>query len=164
MKVMVYILLGIVFFLLVIFIIGLFLPKIRILKKETIYNAPLETVYNTVINNQDWKYRKSLDDLKIIETNGDIEIWEETSGGIVIQFKTKKKNPSTFYSFEMDNKLFNGDWHAELESVEIGKTRFVATESIKYKNPFIRTIGYVLMNLDKYMETYQNELRNKVEK
>ena len=114
--------------------------------------------------NQDWKYRKSLDDLRIIETIDNIETWEEVSKGNVIRFKTKEKIPFTFYSFEMDSKLFKGSWFAEFESVESGKTRFTATESIEYKNPFIRTIGYVFMNLDKYMETYQNELRDKIEK
>jgi len=164
MKVMMYILLGVIFLLLIILIIGLFLPKTRILKKETIYNAPIETVYNIVTNNQDWKYRKSLDDLRIIETDDNVEIWEEVSGGVVIRFKTTEKKPFTFYSFEMDSKLFKGNWFAEFESVESGKTRFTATESIEYKNPFIRAIGYAFMNLDKYMETYQSELRDKIEK
>ena len=163
MKIMIYILLGIIFLLLLILAIGLFLPKTRTLKKETIYNASIETVYNTVTNNKDWKYRKSLDDLRIIETNGDIEVWEEVSGGTVIQFKTKEKRPFTFYSFEMNNKLFKGNWFAEFESVENGKIRFTATESIEYKNPFIRVIGYAFMNLDKFMEIYQSELRDKVD-
>ena len=164
MKVMMYILLGVIFLLLIILIIGLFLPKTRILKKETIFNASIELVFNTVTNNQDWKYRKSLDDLRIIETIDNSETWEEISEGNVIRFKTKEKIPFAFYSFEMDSKLFKGNWVAEFESVESGKTRFIATESIEYKNPFIRTIGYAFMNLDKYMETYQNELRDKIEK
>ena len=164
MKVMIYILLIIFSLLLIILIIGLFLPQKRVTKKETIYDAPTEKVYNIVTNNQDWKYRKSLDDLRILETNNNIEIWEEISGGNVIRFKTKEKRPFTFYSFEMDSKLFKGDWFAEFESVESGKTRFVATESIEYKNPFIRTIGYLFMNLDKYMEIYQSELRDKIKK
>ena len=161
---MIYVLLGIIFLLSAILIVGLFLPKTRTLKKEVIYNASIEIVYNIVINNQDWEHRKSLDDLRVIETNNNIEIWEEISGGNVIRFKTKEKRPFTFYSFEMDSKLFRGNWFAEFEPVESGKTRFTATESIEYKNPFIRTIGYVFMNLDKYMETYQRELRDKIEK
>ena len=163
MKVMIYILSGIIFLLLIILIIGLFLPKTRTLKKEMIYNASIETVYHIVTNNQDWKYRKSLDDLRIIETSDNHEMWEEVSGGNVIRFKTKEKRPFTLYSFEMDSKLFKGNWFAEFESVESGKTRVTATESIEYKNLFIRTIGYAFMNLDKYMETYQNELKNKIE-
>ena len=164
MKIIIYILLGIIFLLLVVLIIGLCFPKIRTLTKETIYNAPIETVYNTVTNNQDWKYRKSLDSLKIIETNNNIETWEEVSKGYVILFKTKEKKPFTFYSFEMESKLFKGSWFAEFESIESGKTRFAATESIEYKNLFIRIIGYSFMNLDKYMESYQDELREKIER
>lgn len=101
--------------------------------------------------------------MRIIETDENVEIWEEVSRGVVIRFTTKEKRPFTFYSFEMDSKLFKGNWYAEFESVESGKTRFIATESIEYKNPFIRTIGYAFMNLDKYMETYQNELKDKIE-
>ena len=163
MRVMIYILLGILFVLLIIFVVGLFLPKTRTLTKQTIYTASIETVYNTVIDNREWTYRTSIDDLRIIETNGDFEIWNEISGGNTIQFRTKEKRPFTFYSFEMDCKLFRGEWFAEFESVENGKTRFTATESIEYKNPFIRVIGYAFMNLGKYMEIFQNELRNKVE-
>ena len=154
---------GIVFVLMTSFIVGLFLPKVRTLTKQTVYNASIETVYNTVTNNIDWKYRTSLDDLKIIETNSGLEIWDEISGGNTIRFKTKEKKPFTFYSFEMDCKFFQGKWLAEFETVENGKTRFTTTESIEYKNPFIRIIGYIFMDLDKYMEMYQNELRNKLE-
>ena len=163
MRIMIYILLGIVFFLLAIFIVGLFLPKIRTLTKQTVYNGSVETVYSIVTNNIDWKYRTSLDDLRIIETNGDFEIWDEISEGNIIRFKTKEKIPFTFYSFDMECKLFKGKWSAQFESVENEKTRFTATESIEYKNPFIRVIGYAFMDLDKYMETYQNELRNELE-
>ena len=163
MKVMIYILSGIIFVLLIIVVVGLFLPKTQTLTKETIYNVPIEIVYNTVTNNQDWKYRKSLDGLKIIETNDNIEIWEEISAGNVIVFKTKEKRPFTFYSFEMESKFFRGSWFAEFESVKNGKTSFKATESIEYKNIFIRVIGYIFMDLDKYMETYQNELREEIE-
>lgn len=75
-----------------IYFVGLLLPKKRILTKETIFDAPIEKVYNTVINNIDWQYRTGLDDLKILETNGEFEIWEENSNGYTISFKTIKKN------------------------------------------------------------------------
>ena len=134
------------------------------MKKQTVINASIEKVYNIVTNNREWKYRTSLDDLKIIETNGDFEIWDEISGKNTIRFKTKEKRPFTFYSFEMDCKFFQGEWFAEFETIEPAKTRFTATEAIEYKNPLLRVIGYVFMDLDKYMEIYQNELRNELEK
>lgn len=163
MKIMFYLLAGIIFILLIVLIVGLFLPKERIHTKQTVYNSPIETVYNTVTNNKDWKYRTSIKDLRIIQTNGDIEIWDEISEGNTIRFETEKKIPFTFYSFKMDSKLFRGKWFAEFESIDNEKTRFTATESIEYKNPFIRVIGYAFMDLDKFMGIYQNELRNKLE-
>jgi hypothetical protein len=163
MRIMIYILSGIVSILLTVFIVGLLLPQKRILTKQIVLNASVEAVYNTVTNNRDWKYRTSLDDLKIIETNSDFEIWDEISGGISIRFKTKEKRPFTYYSFEMDSKFFRGEWFAEFETVENGKTFFTATETIEYKNPFTRVIGYVFVDLGKFMEIYQNELKNKVE-
>jgi hypothetical protein len=162
MKVTLYILLGIIFTLLIILIIGLLLPNKRTLTKQTIYDASIEKVYSVVTNNHNWKYRTSLDNLIIIETNGDFEIWDEISAGNTIRFKTKEKKPYSFYSFEMENKLFKGYWFAEFEKIENGKTLFSTTESIEYKNPFIRVLAYIFMNLDKYMETYQEELRIKL--
>ena len=162
MKIVVYILLAVILVLLVVLIIGLCLPKTQVLTKETVYDASVEEVYSVVVNNRDWKYRTSIADLRIIETDGNFEVWDEISGGNTVRFRTKEKIPYTFYSFEMESKLFTGFWQAEFEAIENGKTRFTATESIEYKNPFIRVSGYLFMNLDKYMEAYQDELRNKL--
>lgn len=163
MKIILYILLAIIVVVLLIVVIGLILPKTRTLTKQTIYNASVEKVYNMVTNNVDWKYRTSLDDLVIVETNGDIEVWDEITGGNIIRFKTCEKKPYSFYSFDMEGKLFKGYWFAEFKSADNGGTLFIATESIEYKNPFIRTLAYLFMDLDKFMEAYQQELRIKIE-
>ncbi len=148
--------------LLIIVLIGLFLPKKRIQVKQTIFDAPIEKVFNTVCNNHDWQYRTSLEDLKIIESENGFEIWEETSSGYTIRFKTKEKHPFSYYSFEMESKHFTGLWFAEFESLHNGKTRFTATESIEYKNLLIKILAYPFINLDKLMEIYQNDLRKKL--
>ena len=162
MKTVGFILLAIFLLLLLALIIGLCLPKTKTLTKETIYDASVEEVYNVVINNHDWKYRTSIDNLIIIETDGNFEVWDEISGGVTIRFKTKEKIPYSLYSFEMESNLFTGYWQAEFETAENGKTRFIATESIEYKNPFIRTLAFMFMNLDKLMEMYQDDLRKKI--
>ncbi len=138
------------------------LPKQRVLTKTIVFDAPIEKVYNTVTNNADWQYRTGLDDLKIIETNGEFEHWEETTNGVTIRFTTTKKTPYTLYSFAMDSKLFKGSWCAEFEEIDKQKTLFSATESIEYTNPFVKTLAYMFLDLDKYMETYQNDLLQKL--
>jgi len=162
MKVVIYILLAIILVFMVLLIIGLCLPKTIILTKETIFCASVEEVYSVVVNNHDWKWRTSIDDLIILETDDNFEMWEEISGGITIRFKTKERKPYSFYSFEMESKLFTGYWQAEFETVKNAGTRFIATEFIEYKNPLIRVLAFIFMNLDKYMETYKNDLRKKL--
>ncbi len=159
-----YILSGIALIVLIIPVVGLFLPKKRVLKKQVIFDAPIEKVYNTVINNNDWKYRTSLDNLEIIESNNGHEVWEETVNGYTIRCKTAEKKPYSFYSFDMESEHFKAYWFAQFEATEAGKTRFIATESIEYRNLFIKTFAYLFVNLEKIMETYQNELRTKLER
>jgi hypothetical protein len=95
-----------------------------------------------------------------------VEEWEETANGATIRFKTLEKRPHSFYSFEMDSKMFTGKWQATFEPVEGGKTLFTATEKIEYKNLFYRLVGDAFMDLNKFMTTYQEELtaRIKLEK
>lgn len=148
---------------LVVVLIGAVLPRIRTETKQCILNAHVNVVFAIVTNNQEWHYRSSLDDLEIIRTQGDIEEWEETANGITIRFKTLEKRPHSFYSFEMDSKMFTGKWQATFEPVEGDKTLFSATEKIEYKNLFYRLVGYAFMDLNKFMTTYQEELTVRIE-
>ena len=148
---------------LVVVLIGTLLPRTRTETKQCILNALVDAVFAIVTNNQEWHYRSSLDDLEIIRTQGDIEEWEETANGVTIRFKTLEKRPHSFYSFEMDSKMFTGKWQATFEPMEGGKTLFTATEKIEYKNLFYRLVGYVFMDLNKFMTTYQEELTARIE-
>ena len=148
---------------LLVVLIGALLPRIRTETKQCILNAPVDAVFAIVTNNQEWHYRSSLDDLEIICTQGDLEEWEETTHGVTIRFKTLEKRPHSFYSFEMDSKMFTGEWQATFEPMEGGKTLFTATEKIEYKNLFYRLVGYAFMDLNKFMTTYQEELTARIE-
>lgn len=148
---------------LVVVLIGILLPRTRTETKQCILNAPVDAVFAIVTNNQEWHYRSSLDDLEIIRTQGGIEEWEETANGATIRFKTLEKRPHSFYSFEMDSKMFTGEWQATFKPMEGGKTLFTAIEKIEYKNLFYRLVGYAFMDLNKFMTTYQEELTARIE-
>lgn len=148
---------------LVVVLIGALLPRARTETKQCILNAPVDVVFAIVTNNQDWHYRSSLDDLEIIRTQGDIEEWEETAHAVTIRFKTLEKRLNSFYRFEMESKMFTGEWQATFEPEEGGKTLFTATEKIEYKNLFYRLVGYAFMDLNKFMNTYQEELTVRIE-
>ena len=61
--------------------------------------------------------------------------------------------------------MFTGKWQATFEPIEGGKTLFIATEKIEYKNLFYRLVGYafIFMDLNKFMTTYQEELTARIE-
>lgn len=139
------------------------LPRIRTEIKQCIVNAPVDVVFAIVTNNQEWHYRSSLDDLEIIRTQGNIEEWEETTNGVTIRFKTLEKRPHSFYSFEVDSRMFTGEWQATFEPIEGGKTLFTATETMEYKNLFYRLVGYAFFDLNKFMTAFQEELTARVE-
>lgn len=140
------------------YIAGLLLPETRSLSKTIVFDAPIDIVYRTVTDNRHWHYRTSPDDLRIVSENAGREVWLETTGGITIRFETLDKHYPDHYAFKMEHRLFDGIWTAELEAVSANRTRFTATENIRYKNPFVRAVGYALMDLDKMMRTYQDEL------
>jgi hypothetical protein len=145
-------------------IIGLLLPRERTETRQSVLNAPPQKVYEIVTNNNDWQYRSDLNDLKIIETSDRSEVWEETDKkGNIIRFKTKEKVPYSFYSFEMENNLFSGYWTGTFEETKTGSTLFTATEHVSMKNPFMKTLSYLFFDIGKFMETYQLDLKNKIE-
>ena len=163
MKILFWVICSIIGLLILIYIIGLLLPKERVVTRETLFPVSPEILYTIVTNNKDWKYRKDLKDLVIIEKNGDYEVWQEiTKDGSIIRFTTKEKMPYSRYSFQMETKMFSGYWVATFQSVNNKETFFTATEYISVKNPFIKTISYLFFDVGELMENYQKDLMEKV--
>ncbi|MDU1890844.1 MAG: hypothetical protein E6767_09160 [Dysgonomonas sp.] len=161
--IIIYILGGIVGILILIFLIGIFLPTERVVSRKGCFDVSPEILYSLVTNNNDWQYRNSLKDLVIIEYNNGMEVWDEISkDGTVIRFRTEKKLPSSFYSFSMESKIFTGYWTGEFEEDAKGGTIFTATEYIRIKNPLVKTLSYIFFDIGKLMDEYQNDLKAKV--
>ena len=164
MEVLIYLVVCIPCLILLIYITGLLLPKTRVVTRSSTFAASPKTLYTIVTDNTDWKYRSSLKDLVIVEQNGDNEVWEEyPHKGAIIRFTTKEKVPYSFYSFDMDCKMFSGYWTATFDATNGGGTLFTATEYISIKSPIIKTLSYLFFDIGKLMNDYQNDLRIKVE-
>lgn len=150
---------------LLIFIIGLILPAERVVSRTGHFSVSPEILYKTVTDNTNWQYRKSLKNLVIHESRNGIEVWDEISpDGTAIHFRTREKCPFSFYSFDMKSKLFTGRWTGEFEPHDKGGTLFTATEYITIKNPFIKTLSYLFFDIGKFMDEYQEDLKNELEK
>lgn len=66
MKILIYLVLLPISLLVLLYLIGLMLPQTRRLCKTTVFDAPIDHVYQTITDNQHWQYRSSLDNLQII--------------------------------------------------------------------------------------------------
>ena len=164
MEIVLYIFCGVIFLLFLIFIIGFALPKERIVTRSSVFEVSQVVLYQIVTDNTDWQYRTDLKDLVIIERNGEIETWNEIAkNGAVIKFNTKEKVPFSLYSFTMESNLFSGYWTADFKENDGGGTLLTATEYVRMKNPFIRTLSYLFFNLGSFMEMYQIDLQKKVQ-
>ena len=100
----------------------------------------------------------------LIEENDGIEVWDEIAkNGSVIRFRTANKQPYSLYEFDIiRGNGFTGHWKGELKSTSTGGTHFTSTETIRIKNPFIKLLSYLFFDLEKFMHTYQNDLRVKL--
>ena len=145
-------------------IVGLLLPNERTATSECYYNASPEKVYNALTNNVDCGYRSDLDKVVIIEENDGIEVWDEIAkNGSVIRFRTANKQPYSLYEFDIiRGNGFTGHWKGELKLTSTGGTHFTSTETIRIKNPFVKLLSYLFFDLEKFMHTYQNDLRVKL--
>lgn len=156
---------GILAISILVFIIGLSLPAERVVSRKGYFNVPPEILYGIVTNNHDWQYRRSLKDLIILESENGMEVWKETThDGTIIHFQTQKKLPCSFYSFNMETALFTGYWTGEFEADRQNGTIFTATEYIRIKNPFVKTLSYLFFDIGKLMEEYQEDLQTFVTK
>ena len=165
MKIVISALLILVGLIVVVYLIGLSLPKEITVVKETVFSASPKQVYEIITDNSNWTYRSSVTDLKVISENKGFEEWIETSAdGNVIHFKTKEKIPYSFYSFEMQGKLFDGNWTGEFIEAEEGKTLFIATENIIVRNPIFKVVSYFAMDIEKMMLDYQNDVSQEIMK
>lgn len=165
MKVFIYILIVLAVIFLIILVIGLLLPQERSATLSTQYKASPEDVYKALINNEDYTYRTDLAEIVIIEKNGDIEIWDEISKtGNRIRFRTTLKEPYSRYEFDIiEANGFTGHWAAQLSESANGGTIYTSTETVRIRNPFIKVMSYIFMDITKFMHTFQEDLRLKVD-
>ena len=140
-------------------IIGFFLPNPRIATNNFSVSSPINIVWNQITdhkNQVDW--RKSLKDISISEENSNQ--WTETPiTGPPITFKTTESLKHSIYRIDiLPISGFQG--YALIEFSEEGKyTQLTFTEASIIPNPFRRILAYIFYNPKKSMKIYEKELK-----
>ena len=124
------------------------------------FKADIKTVWDVVTNNNDYKWRSDIERIDIID-NGNTFI-EYTPNGISTKFTITNKSLHDRYEFNLENKNFTGSWVGDFSKIEKGGTKIVFTENIFIKNPVIRILSYLFMDLNKMQNTYILDLKRKL--
>jgi hypothetical protein len=160
-KMMTYLLVSVVAIIATVLIIGLFLPKERTFTKTAVLNSDVTKVFNLVTdfkNQTTW--RNDVKEIIGIDEN----TWTEVpKKGTAITFKVKQKVENEIFEIEIiEPKNFNGYWTGTFKQTKENQTAIEFKEVVTVSNPFFRTISYVFVDLDKTMDLYLQNLKQKL--
>jgi hypothetical protein len=160
-KMMTYLLVVVVALIAIVLIIGLFLPKERTFTKTAVLNSDVTKVFNLVTdfkNQTTW--RNDVKEIIVIDEN----TWTEVpKKGTAITFKVKQKVENEIFEIVIiEPKNFNGYWIGTFKQTKVNQTAIEFKEVITISNPFFRTISYVFVDLDKTMDLYLQNLKQKL--
>jgi hypothetical protein len=160
-KMMTYLLVFVVALIAIVLIIGLFLPKERTFTKTAVLNSDVTKVFNLVSdfkNQTTW--RNDVKEIIGIDEN----TWTEVpKKGTAITFKVKQKIENEIFEIEIiEPKNFNGYWVGTFKQTKENQTAIEFKEVVTISNPFFRTISYLFVDLDKTMDLYLQNLKQKL--
>jgi len=141
--------------------------KPLIAKKEIILKYNVKTIWDIVVNNNDYKWRSDVKKVEILEDGKNWKEYYDVKEKFFTKFTLKEKKGYTIYSFDMDNKNFYGNWMGNFTKINDNETKCVFTETIYVKDKIMNIIAKVFWNIEKIQEQYfrdlENKLRNQIE-
>ncbi|MGX9758381.1 SRPBCC family protein [Clostridioides difficile] len=135
------------------------MKKCRVAEISAYFDTDVETVWDIVTNNHDYEWRSDISKIEISD-DGSTFI-EYNKDGNSTKFTITEKTKNKLYKFDMENKFFYGNWKGEFFE-DNGKTKIVFIENIYVKNPIIKILSYVFMNLKKIQIQYIEDLKRKL--
>lgn len=135
------------------------MKKCRVAEISAYFDTDVEIVWNIVTNNHDYEWRSDISKIEISD-DGSTFI-EYNKDGNSTKFTVTEKTKNKLYKFNMENKFFYGNWQGEFFE-EDGKTKIVFIENIYVKNPIIKILSYLFMNLKKIQMQYVEDLKRKL--
>ena len=156
-----YLLISIATIIAIVLIIGLFLPKERTFTRTALLNSDVTKVFHLVTdfkNQTTW--RNDVKEIIVIDNNS----WTEVpKNGTAITFKVKQKVENEIFEMEIiEPKNFNGYWVGTFKQTKRGETAIEFKEVVTISNPFFRTLSYLFVDLDKTMDLYLENLKQKL--
>ena len=118
--------------------------------------CPIEIVWDTVTNLNDYSWRSDLKDVRIIDEHNFIEI---TKDGIETYFKITECIKYQSWIFEIENKNIKGTWVGKFYA-EGDKTILDFTENIVSKKSILKP--FISLYLKRQQKIYSRDLKAKL--
>ena len=118
--------------------------------------CPIEIVWDTVTNLNDYSWRSDLKDVRIIDEHNFIEI---TKDGIETYFKITECIKYQSWIFEIENKNIKGTWVVKFYA-EGDKTILDFTENIVSKKSILKP--FISLYLKRQQKIYFRDLKAKL--
>lgn len=118
--------------------------------------CPIEIVWDTVTNLNDYSWRSDLKDVRIIDEHNFIEI---TKDGIETYFKITECIKYQSWIFEIENKNIKGTWVGKFYA-EGDKTILDFTENIVSKKSILKP--FISLYLKRQQKIYFRDLKAKL--
>jgi hypothetical protein len=138
------------------------MSKPLIAKKEVVLKFNVKVIWDIVVNNSDYKWRSDIKNVEILENRKDwIEYYDENRK-FFTKFTLKNKEECTFYSFDMENKNFHGNWIGNFIKINNNETKCIFMENIYLKNSIMNLLAKIFWNINELQEKYFRDLENKL--
>ena len=118
--------------------------------------CPIEIVWDTVTNLNDYSWRSDLKDVRIIDENNFIEI---TKNGVETYFRITECIKYQSWIFEIENKNIKGAWVGKFY-VEDDKTILDFTETVVSKKLIFKP--FISLYLKRQQKIYFRDLKAKL--
>jgi hypothetical protein len=136
--------------------------KPLIAEKEIVLKHNVKTIWDIVVNNDDYKWRTDIKKIEKLENGKDWIEYYDTNKNFFTKFILKDKEEYKLYSFDMENKNFHGNWIGEFVEINDNETKCIFTEKIYVKNKIMNILAKLFWNINKIQEKYFNDLKNKL--
>jgi hypothetical protein len=83
--------------------------KPLVAEKEIILEYNVKTIWDIVVNNNDYSWRTDIRKIELLENGIWIEYYDK-DGKYFTKFTLKQKEEYTLYSFDMENRNYYGKW------------------------------------------------------
>ena len=145
--------------------VTLLIPATRTASRVASLPAARKHVFLAVTRIEDQRWRPSVSSVRVHKSDDGQEEWIEVSkDGHELLFKTINKIEPEYFGIEFSGSpSIRGRWSGRFIEQAENETRVEFTETVTAGSLPSRVLGYLLFDLDATLDTYINDLKNKLE-